>query len=270
MREDDLGGLTFVDPTSVVDQRAHLAPGVRIGPFCRIGPDVRLEDGVVIESHAVIDGHTTLGARTTVGPFTVLGGPPQHLRYQGEPTRLEIGADCVIREQVSIHRGTAFGGEVTRLGARVIVMAATHIGHDCQIGDDVIIASNATVAGHVTIGEAAFIGGLSGIHQFCRIGTRAIVGGCAAVPRDVIPFGNAFGNHAKLEGLNVIGMKRAGFSREAIGDVQAAFRRLFVDVDGSFEERLSALEKDFAGHEQVGRIVAFLREDAKRPILGAR
>ena len=270
MREDDLSGASHIDPLSSVDPGATLGPGVRIGPFCKVGPDATLRDGVVLESHVVVDGATEIGEGTTVGPFTVLGGPPQHLRYKGEPTRLEIGANVIIREQVSIHRGTEFGGGVTRIGEGAIVMAATHIGHDCQIGAGVIIASNATLAGHVTVGERAFIGGLAGIHQFCRIGAKAIVGGCAAVPRDVIPYASAFGNHAKLEGLNIIGLKRAGAPRSTITALQTAFHQLFEIDTGSFAERVAAVGKEYADVPEVMEIVDFLTEDAKRPILGIR
>ncbi|MEM9710414.1 MAG: acyl-ACP--UDP-N-acetylglucosamine O-acyltransferase [Pseudomonadota bacterium] len=270
MREDDPKALAQVDPLSAVDPAAELGQGVRIGPFCCIGPGAVLGDGVVIESHVVIDGATRIGPGSSVGPFTVLGGPPQHLRYQGEPTALEIGRGVVVREQVSIHRGTSFGGGTTRIGDGAVIMAATHIGHDCQIGDGVIVASNATLAGHVTVGNNAFIGGLAGIHQFCRIGARAIVGGCAAVPRDVIPYGSAFGNHARLEGLNVVGMKRAGMSRETIGILQGVAKRLFEDEDGSFAERVEEIADRHKNVAEVLEIVSFLREGAKRPILGMR
>jgi len=270
MREDDPAALTKIDPLASVDPNARLGAGVRVGAFCRVGPDAVLKDRVVLESHVVIDGHTTLGEGTTVGPFTVLGGPPQHLRYGGEPTELVVGRGVIIREQVSIHRGTVFGGGVTRLGDGAMIMAATHIGHDCQVGEGVIIASNATLAGHVTIGDHAFIGGLAGIHQFCRVGKRAIVGGCAAVPRDVIPYGSAFGNHAKLEGLNVIGMKRAGFPRETISALQAAAKRIFDSEEGSFAERVADVGARYGDVPEVMDIVDFLLEDGKRPILGSR
>lgn len=268
MREDDPAGLTQIDPLASVDPGARLGAGVRIGAFCVVGANAVLEDGVVLESHVVIDGHTTIGAGTTVGPFTVLGGPPQHLRYGGEPTELVIGKKCLIREQVSIHRGTEFGGGVTRLGDGAMIMAATHIGHDCQIGTGAIIASNASLAGHVIVGDFAFIGGLAGIHQFCRVGKRAIVGGCAAVPRDVIPYGSAFGNHARIEGLNVIGMKRAGFSRETIAKLQAAVRRIFDGSETSFASRVEEVAEAYQDVPEVLEIVDFLQEDGKRPILG--
>jgi len=262
--------LTRIDPLACVDPKARLGSGVRIGPFSVVGPDAVLEDGVVLQSHVVIEGHTTLGAGTTVGPFTVLGGPPQHLRYGGEPTEVVIGPGSIVREQVTIHRGTEFGGGVTRLGAGTMVMAAAHIGHDCQIGDGVIIASNASIAGHVTIGENAFLGGLAGVHQFCRIGKRAMIGGLAAVSRDVIPYGSVYGNHAKLAGLNMVGLKRGGATREELAALHGAYRFIFeAGTEGqTFATRVIEAKTRFAHIPEVVEIVAFLLEDTKRPILG--
>jgi len=260
---------THIDPSSIVAPGAVIGVGVEIGPFCRIGPQAVLGDGVVLHSHIVIDGDTQIGAGTVVHPFTVLGGAPQHLRYKGEATRLEIGAGCDIREQVSVHRGTAHGGGVTRIGNHVMLMAQTHVGHDCTLGDHVILAGNATLAGHVTIGDHAIIGGVSGIHQFVRIGARAIVGGCAAVPMDVIPFASAFGNHARLRGLNIIGLKRADFSREAIHTLRAAYHDLFLAEGPPFRARIDAIAERYAASPEVGEIIAFIRADANRPILPA-
>ena len=270
MRENDPAALTQIDTLASVDPKAQLGAGVKVGPFSVVGPDVVLEDGVQLQSHVVIEGHTTLGEGTTVGPFTMLGGPPQHLRYGGEPTELRIGKGSTIREQVSIHRGTEFGGGVTRLGARTVVMAAAHIGHDCQIGNDVIIASNASIAGHVTIGDQAFLGGLAGVHQFCRIGKRAMIGGLAAVARDVIPYGSVFGNHAKLVGLNVVGLKRGGASREMLAAMHAAYKFIFQGGtdEGSFAERVREAKTRYSDVPEVMEIVDFLLEDTKRPILG--
>lgn len=262
--------LAAIDPLALVSPRARLAPTARIGPFCRVDEGAVIEDGVNLVSHVVVEGRTRIGAGTQVHPFTVLGGAPQHIRYDGENTALEIGAGCVIREQVSIHRGTVQGGGVTRLGAGVMVMAASHVGHDCQIGDGAILASNCTLAGHVEVGEGAFIGGLAGIHQFCRIGARAFVGGCAAVPMDVIPFGSALGNHARLGGLNLVGLKRSGLDRESIHTLRAAFHDLFLATGKPFAERVEAVAATYAGSAEAMAIVDFIRADARRPILGAR
>ena len=270
MREDDLSRSGHIDPLAVVHPSAKLGAGIRIGPFCTVGEGAVLGDGVVLESHVVIDGATSLGAGTIVGPFTVLGGPPQHLKYDNEPTRVEIGENVTIREQVTIHRGTPFGVGVTRIGDGAVVMAAAHIGHDCQIGRDVIVASNASLAGHVVVGDQAFLGGLAGVHQYCRIGARAMIGGCAAVSRDVIPYASAFGNHAKLEGLNIVGLKRSGMSRATISALQMAFQHLFESDDGAFADRVAAVGAANSDVPEVMEIIDFLTEDAKRPILGTK
>lgn len=262
--------VTQIDPSSIIAPGAVIGDGVEIGPFCRIGAQAVLGDGVVLHSHVVIDGNTRIGAGTVVHPFTVLGGAPQHLRYRGEDTRLEIGVHCDIREQVSVHRGTAHGGGVTRIGDHVMLMAQTHVGHDCALGDHVILSGHAALGGHVTIGNHAIIGGVSGIHQFVRIGARAIVGGCAAVTMDVIPYASAYGNHARLHGLNIIGMKRADFSRETIHTLRAAYHDLFVAEGPPFRARIDAIAERYAASPEVGEIIAFIRADANRPILPAR
>lgn len=259
-----------IDPTSRVDAGARIGAGVEIGPFCRIGADVELGEDVRIHSHVVIEGPTQIGARTEIYPFVMLGGPPQHMAYKGEPTLLKIGADCVIREQVSIHRGTARGGGRTAVGDRAYVMAQVHIGHDCILGDDVTLAGNCTLAGHVTVGDHAIIGGVSGIHQFCRIGERAMIGGCAAVPMDVIPYGSAMGNHARLAGLNIIGLKRAGLTRERIHTLRAAFGELFGPGPTPFRQRLAPVGERFGQSPEVAKILAFIEADHHRPILPLR
>lgn len=258
-----------VDPLAVIAPGAVIGAGVEVGPFCRIGPHAVLEDNVVLHSHVVIDGDTRIGAGTVVHPFTVLGGPPQHLRYQGEHTRLEIGAGCDIREQVSVHRGTVHGGGVTRVGKGVLLMAQTHVGHDCVLGDHLILAGGATLAGHVNIGDHAIIGGLAGVHQFVRIGSRAFVGGCAAVTMDIIPFASAYGNHARLRGLNIVGLKRAGLTRETIRSMRAAYHALFLAEGPPFRERIDPVAARHGDCPQVATIIAFLRADADRPILPA-
>ena len=259
-----------VDLGSVVSADAVLGPGVHVGPFCRIGPGVVLEAGVRLHSHVVLEGPLHIGPRTEVYPFTTLGCAPQHLAYAGEPTKLSIGADCIIREQVSIHRGTVGGGGETVLGDRVFVMAQVHIGHDCRIGDGVILGGNCTLAGHVEVGHHAFIGGVAGIHQFCRIGERAMIGGCAAVPMDVIPFGSAMGNHARLGGVNVVGMKRAGFSQATIQTLRLAVRDLFLPGPEPFLARLAPIAERYADSAEVARVLDFIQSHKHRPILPFR
>jgi len=260
----------FVEAGSHVATDARLGPGVWIGPFCRVGPGVVLEDGVRLTSHVSVEGPTRIGARTVVHPFTALGGPPQHSRYRGEPTMLDIGADCTIHEHVSIHRGTPFGRGETTLGAQVLVMAGVHVGHDCRVGDRAVLAGQSGLAGHVEVGADTIIGGGALVHQFCRIGTRAIVGGGAVVVADVIPYGSALGNRARLGGLNLTGLKRAGLPRLAIHALRQAYADLFLSGEGLFAERLDLVAEAHADSPEVMTIIAFLRSAERRPVLGAQ
>jgi len=257
--------VTAIHPTAVVSKGARLAPGVSVGPYSLIGPNVSLAEGVQIASHVVIEGHTELGEGCVVYPFAVLGGPPQHAGHKGEPTRLVIGARNLIREHVTMHCGTAMGREVTQVGSDGIFMVAVHVGHDCVVGDQVIMANNATLGGHVVMEDFVIMGGLSAAHQNTRIGRHAFVGGMAGVNHDVIPFGNVWGNHAHLEGLNLVGLKRRGFSREAINTLRAAYRMLFAE-EGTFQERLEDTAYAYSGSPEVMEIVEFIRADASRPL----
>ena len=256
-----------IHPTAIVEDGAEIANGVIIGPHCIVGAGAKLRDGVILKSHVVIDGDTTIGARAIVHPFAVLGGPPQHLHYKGEATRLEIGADVIIREHVTMNLGTPAGGGVTRIGDRGFFMTASHVAHDCQVGDDVIFANNATLGGHVTVENSAFLGGLCAIHQHCRIGAYAFVGGCAAVACDVIPYASAFGNHARLGGLNVIGMKRRNMSRESIRALREAYRLIFEGEEGTFRDRLEAARTKFVDNAEVKRIIDFIDNGAARSLM---
>jgi UDP-N-acetylglucosamine acyltransferase len=259
-----------IHPTAVVDPAARLSPGVEVGPFCVIGADVELGEGVRLYSHVTVEGPTKIGARCQIHPFAALGGAPQYLGYRGEPTRLEIGADCTIREHVTLHRGTVAGGGLTRVGNCVYIMSQVHVGHDCTVGNGVILAGHCALGGHVTIGDYAIIGAVAGVHQFCRVGTRAIVGGLAAVDMDVIPFGAALGNRARLAGLNVVGLKRAGVAREAIHALRAAYRALFVEDGPAFRLRLDTVEARFGEIAEVAQVLEFIRADTRRPVMPAR
>lgn len=255
-----------IHPTSIIEDGAILGDGVVIGPMCRVGGGVRLHDGVVLKSHIVIEGDTEIGRETIIHPFSTLGGTPQHLGYKGEPTKLRIGANCIFRENVTVNIGTANGGGVTRIGDRAFLMVGTHVAHDCQVGNDVIFTTHVAVGGHVTIGNNAFLGGLCAIHQYCRIGDFAFIGGCATVTTDIIPHASAFGNHAKLAGLNIIGMKRRGMPRETIHNLRGAYRALFAE-NGTFKERVEFVRENFAGCDEVARIINFIDSGATRPLM---
>ena len=252
-----------VHPTALVDPGARLGADVRVGPWCVVGPGVELCDGVELLSHVAVAGNTRIGQRTRVWPFASLGHQPQDLKYAGEPSRLEIGADCMVREHVTANPGTTGGGMVTRVGDRCLLMVGAHVGHDCQIGDGVIMANNATLAGHVIVGEHAFLGGLSAVHQFVRIGAHAMVGGMSGVERDVIPFGSVIGNRAELGGLNIVGLKRRGFARETIHALRAAYREIFHG-EGSLAERAAAAGRAHADEPAVQQVVAFILADSSR------
>ncbi|GGL27793.1 acyl-[acyl-carrier-protein]--UDP-N-acetylglucosamine O-acyltransferase [Caulobacter rhizosphaerae] len=216
-------------------------------------------------SHVVIEGATQIGAGTTVHPFAVLGGAPQHLAHKGEETRLVIGERNIIREHVTMHTGTVGGGGVTKIGSDSLYMVGAHVAHDCIVGDRVTFANNATLGGHVVIGDFVFMGGLCAVHQFTRIGRYSFVGGGGVVTKDIIPYGSVWGNHAHLEGLNLVGLKRRGFTREAINALRAAYRLLFAD-EGTFQERLDDVAEAHADTPEVMEIVDFIRSEANRPL----
>lgn len=254
-----------IHPTALVDPSAKLGADVQIGPYCIVGPMVTLHDRVRLLSHVVVEGATEIGADCVVYAFANLGGPPQHLAHKGEDTQLIIGARNTIREHVTMHTGTVMGGGVTRVGSDSLFMVASHVAHDCLVGDHVVFANNATLGGHVHMDDYVFMGGLSAVHQHTRVGRHAFIGGLAAVTKDVIPFGSVWGVYAHLEGLNLVGLKRRGFSREQVKELRAAYRLLFAP-EGTFQERLDDVGREFADSPDVSEIVDFIRADANRPI----
>ncbi len=256
---------TDIHPTAVVENGARLGDGVRIGPYSLVGPDVSLGDGCTLHGHVVVGGRTSIGPRSQLFPFASIGLPPQDLKYKGEPSTLEIGSDNVIREHVTMNPGTEGGGMLTRVGDDCLFMVGAHVAHDCRVGDSVIMANNATLAGHVSVENFAILGGLSAVHQFVRIGRFAMVGGMTGVERDVIPFGSVMGDRARLYGINIVGMKRRGLSRDEIHDVRKAYRLLFAS-EGTFQERLDEVASEFTTSAPVMEIVEFIRSDSSRKI----
>ena len=257
--------MTEVHATAIVDTGARLGQGVVVGPYCTVGPDVILEDGVRLISHVVVSGRTTIGPRTSVYPFASIGMPPQDLKYKGEPSRLEIGANNIIREHVTMNPGTEGGGMLTRVGNDGLFMVGAHVAHDCKVGNYVIFANNATLGGHVVVDDYAIIGGLAAVHQFCRIGAHAIIGGVSAVVQDVIPYGSASGDRARLIGLNIVGLRRREFSRADIQALRTAYRLLFAE-EGTLSERLDDVAQMYSDNAAVMDIVAFMRADSTRAI----
>lgn len=257
--------MTNVHPTAIIAPGAQLDASVDIGPYCIVGPDVTLGRGVKLRSHVVVEGVTTIGEDCVLHPFVNLGGPPQHSGHKGEPTRLEIGARNTFRENVTIHTGTVMGHGVTRVGSDGLFMVNVHLGHDVVIGDRVVMAPNVAIGGHAEVADFVFLGGLAAVHQFSRIGRSAFVGGGGIVTKDVIPYGSVWGNHAHLEGLNLIGLKRRGFDRERINTMRAAYRLLFAD-EGTFQERLDDVAQAYADQPEIMEIVEFIRVDANRAL----
>jgi UDP-N-acetylglucosamine acyltransferase len=257
--------MSKLHPTAIVHDGAKLGADVEIGPYSIVGAHVTLGDGVRLQSHVIIEGETEIGEGCVVHPFANLGGPPQHSAHKGELTRLVIGARNMIREHVTMHTGTVSGRGVTVVGSDGLFMAGSHVAHDCIVGNNVVLANCATLGGHVQMADFVFMGGLAAAHQFSRIGRYSFIGGLAAVTKDVIPFGSVWGNHAHLEGLNLVGLRRRGFSREQINQLRVAFRLLFAD-EGTFQERLADVAETYAASPEVMEIVNFIQADANRPL----
>ena len=257
--------MSKIHPTAIISSSAKIAKGVKVGPYSTVGSNVVLDADVEIISHASIDGYTKIGSGTKIFPFASIGSPPQDLKYKGEKSSTIIGKNNIIREYVTINPGTQGGGLVTKTGDKCLLMAGSHVAHDCKLGDNVILANNATLGGHVEIGDFAILGGLSGVHQFVRIGRHAMIGGLSGVENDVIPYGSVKGNRAFIVGLNVIGLKRRGVPREAIHSLRKAYRLLFAQ-EGTLAERVEDVAKMFLDNEPVMEIVSFIRKDSSRSV----
>jgi UDP-N-acetylglucosamine acyltransferase len=266
-----------IDSSARVADGARIGADVEIGPFSIVGPNVELGDGVRLHSHVHIAGHTMIGPRTVIYPFASLGSPPQSVHYHGGPTRLVIGADCDIREHVTMNTGTEDGGMETRIGDRCSLMFAVHIAHDCKIGSDVTMVNNVTLAGHCEVGSFAVISGFAVLHQFVRVGAYSFIGGGAAFGKDLVPFATATGllgsqagssltSVGRFRGVNAVGMRRRGFSREAIRIVRTALETLFAD-EGTMRERAGRLAAAYPDDPNVKTIVDFVRSGGKRPFL---
>lgn len=251
-----------IHPTAVVDSAARFGDGVVVGPYSIIGAGVVIGDDTEIGPHVVIDGQTTIGARCHFVGQSSIGTPPQDLKYAGGPTKLVIGDDNIVREFVTINRATEQGGGVTTVGSHGMFMAYAHVAHDCVVGDHVVMANAATLAGHVTIEDHAIVGGLVAIHQFVRIGESAILGGGSMVTLDVSPYCMAAGDRAALHGLNVIGLKRRGFSAETLNALRAAYRTIFRS-GMRLQEALEALKGEAVDEPCVARLVGFIEQSTR-------
>jgi len=258
--------MSGIHPTAVVEDGAKIGADVVIGPYCIVGSEVVLDDGVQLHSHVVVGGRTSIRAETEIYPFASIGLPPQDLKFSGEDSELTIGARNRIREHVTMNPGTSGGGLITSVGDDCLFMVGAHVAHDCRVGNNVILANNATLAGHVHVGDFAIIGGLAAIHQFVRIGAHAMVGGMSGVEHDLIPYGSAMGERARLRGLNLVGLQRRDFSRDDIQHLRTAYRLLFAQ-EGTMQERVDDVIELYADNEGVMEIIEFVREESSRAVL---
>ncbi len=260
-----------IHPSSIVDPKAELAEDVEIGPYCTVGPNVKIGKGTRLISHVVVDGYTTMGERNLVFPFAALGMIAQHKRSNAPDAELIIGDDNTFREHVTAHVGSEVDNKITKIGNRNLFLVASHIAHDCILGDDIVMSNNATLAGHVKVGNRAIIGGLAAVLQFTHIGEGAMIGGMAGIARDVIPYGLVIGGgRSGLSGLNLIGLQRAGVAKEEILTLQQAYKALFNKEDGRvFAERIQELETDerFKQNALVQKVVEFVKNPSKNNIL---
>jgi UDP-N-acetylglucosamine acyltransferase len=257
----------LVHPTAIVSPRAELGRDVSIGPYAIVGDGVRIGDRTRVGAHVVVEGPTTIGEENVIFPFAALGHPPQDLKYAGEPTELVVGDRNQIREYVTLHRGTVGGGGITRVGSDNLLMVSTHIAHDCHVGDRCILANAATLAGHVTVEDGATIGAFSAVHQFCRVGRQAFIGGASIVVKDALPFSRCQGNHARCFGENAVGLRRKGFSDDEVRNLHRTFR-LLLAARLNTTQALDAIRADAAlvGDPNVEYLVAFI-ESSQRGVI---
>ena len=257
--------MSRIDPTARIEDGAVIGEGTSIGPYCVIGPHVVIGANCKLIAHVHITAQTTIGDDCTIYPFVSLGTPPQSLSYRGELTKLRIGQGCTLREQVTMNAGTVAGGGITRVGDRGYFMNCSHVGHDCVVGNDVIFATSATLGGHAEIGDFVFIGGLSAVHQFGRVGSQVMVGALSGVRTDVIPYSLASGQFATLTGLNVVGMKRRKFTRERLAAVRSFYQRLFHGP-GVFAERLAEVRHFADTDPAIAEILGFIDAGKNREL----
>ena len=254
----------MIHKTAIVDSKAKVSSTVKIGPYSVIGPNVEIGDNVIIHSHVHITGNTIIGNKNKIYPFVSIGNDPQDLKYNGEQTKLIIGNNNKIREYVTIHPGTEGGGGITKIGNNCLFMISSHIAHDCNVGNNVIIANNVPLGGHVTLEDNVVIGGNSAVQQFTRIGKLAMIGGMTGVLHDVIPYGLSIGNRNYLQGLNLIGLRRANFENKDILGLTEAYKEIFATK--KLTENLDKLNGEFKKNPLVNDVIKFITKDKKRSI----
>jgi len=255
-----------IHPTAFVDKQAELDEDVVVSAFAYIGPKVYIGKGTIIKPHAYIEENAKIGKNNIIGPYTVIGTPPQHLEYKGEETWVEIGDGNIIREFATIHRGTVKDQGLTRIGNNCMLMSYVHIAHDCFVEDNVIMANGATLGGHVRVGKRVVMGGFSAVHQFCRIGAYAFIGAMSGVDKDVPPFVKVFGIPAKIQGLNLVGLRRAGFTKEDIRKLSQALG-IFLDGPATLKEVIVELKDVFGDDPLIAELITFLENPSRQGIM---
>ncbi|HEY1939007.1 MAG TPA: acyl-ACP--UDP-N-acetylglucosamine O-acyltransferase [Candidatus Angelobacter sp.] len=256
----------MIHPTAIIDPKAHVHPTCRIGPYCVLGAEVELGEECELISYVTMHGPSKIGPHNRFFPFCAIGGEPQDLSFKGEKTQLEIGSHNVVREYVTINRGTTKGGGITRIGSHTLLMAYAHIGHDSVIGDHAMLVNAATLAGHVTVDEWAVVGALCAVHQFTRVGAHAYIGAGTIITKDVLPFSKcATPRHAQTYGLNAIGLERRGFSRERIHKIHHAFRVL-LNSKLNTTQALEKLRSESDRGEDVEMLMRFIEESERGTI----
>jgi UDP-N-acetylglucosamine acyltransferase len=251
---------TDIHPSAIVEEGARLGEGVKIGPFSIIGKDVRIAEGTEIGSHVTVAGRTEIGKGCRVFPYASIGMDPQDLKYKGEDTGVRIGGECVLREYVTVNRGSVGGDGITEVGSNCFLMAYAHVAHDCRVGDHVVMANAATLGGHVSIGDRAFLGGFVAVHQHCRVGAYVMIGGVGRMTKDVPPYVMAVGvDNVKLFGLNSVGLKRGGVSDDAIRDLKAAYKMIF-GKKGSLKEAMKKVQEELPYTDEIAHLIEFLNQ----------
>ncbi|WP_054030829.1 acyl-ACP--UDP-N-acetylglucosamine O-acyltransferase [Desulfatitalea tepidiphila] len=248
----------MIHPTAIVSDKAHIGDGVSVGPYAIIGENVSIGPGTQIMSHVVIDPYVEIGANCKIFQFAALGAQPQAVKFKNEETWVKIGDNCMIREFVTIHRGTAEGGGLTLVGNNCLIMNYAHIAHDCKVGNNVIMSNNATLAGHIAVGDHAILGGLVAIHQFVRVGEHAYIGGKSAVVKDIPPYVIASGDRATLHGLNKVGLQRHGFSPSAVAQLKKAYRLIFR-FGLTLNEAIERVEAEVEPVPEIKTLIAFIK-----------
>ncbi|MFT4715500.1 MAG: UDP-N-acetylglucosamine acyltransferase [Paracoccaceae bacterium] len=254
---------TYIHPSAIIEDGAQIGAGCRIGAFCVVGEKVVLGDNVELLSHVVVSGDTSIGAGSKIWPFASIGSAPQDLKYQGEPTKLIVGENNMIREYVTMNPGTAGGGGVTRVGDGNLFMMQLHVGHDSQIGNNIVFANDVQLAGHVVIGDNAVIGSMAGVHQYCRVGKGAMVGAGSIVVNDVIPYGATLSERASLAGLNLVGLKRRGYDKDKINELRHVYKTLFKG-EGALADRAKTLNEGAGDNELVRDVLEFVLANSDR------